>query len=342
MDNLQLSKNDYTIDYLSGIVPTPFVSRFFDALVAIDHRLGFNHFVRWSTGINFYNNRFCLNDQSYFVVAFNEPGYDESKPFDYLDTDTFLATMREGSNSGIYLSISGDGLRYIGNEVTEILFQYLYSMNFKCTRIDIACDVYDPDNPYVPHLQEALANVYFQRGFVPGEFSFTTNLSRAQGNIRKFSNVDNIRDKELLKKIGVEVSPNCFETINYTWGRKDSTKCQFRLYDKWLEVATSRRLKAVAEDMLSELPSNYWYRFEYEMHKQYAFDIFNALALGTVTVPGAFAQCAEDCFFPVLCGYGKLQEFSRMSRSDIWQDFIELAAFFGGGEGVISKTIHFV
>ena len=340
-DNPQITKNDYTIDYLSGVVPTPFVSRFFKSLAAVDRRLSFNRFQKWSTGINFYKERYCLNDQSYFIVGFNYRTLSEPIPEGYDDEiDHLLCTTRQGSNSGIFLSISGDGLRFLGDQSCKLLFKCLLGYQFKCTRIDLACDVYDPDNIYVPHLQEALSNVYYQRGFVPGEFSMTTNLSRAPGNLRKFTNADHLRDKELLRKIGVEASPGCFDTVNFTWGRKDSTKCQFRLYDKWLEVATSPRLKAVADQMLADIPTNYWYRFEYEMHKQYAFDIFNSLASDEVSVPAAFAECAEDCFFPVLCGFGKTVDMCAQQHSDIWEDFIELASFYGAGEVV--RTIHFV
>lgn len=345
MSEVDIKKMEYSLDYISGIVYTPFVSRFFKDLAMLDPaKLGQNCFKKWQTGFNFYKERFCLNDQAYFTLAYNEPLPDEPFPVDYdPSSDYLLASMKDGKNRGIFLSISGDGLRYLGDDTVKCLIQLLAGYEFNCTRIDLCCDLFDPDNIYVPHLLETLSNVYCQRGFVPGEFSVTTNMSRKPGNLRRFTNFDCYRDLELLKKIGVEISPNCYETTNFTWGRKDSSRCQFRIYDKWLEVKTVHRLKNVADEIIADTPaavSNYWYRMEYEMHKAYAADIFNSLASESTTVPGAFAFCAEDCFFPVLCGFGLTTNLSMQQASDIWEDFVAYARALGDSE--IIETIHFV
>lgn len=345
MNEFDIKRMDYSIDYISGVVPTPFVTRFFKDLAMVDPvKLGFSCFQKWKTGLNFYKERWCLNDQSYFTLAYNEPGLNEDLPLDYdPSTDFLICSMQEGKNRGIYLSISGDGLRYLGDKTVGSLIKLLGGYGFKCTRIDFACDVYDPDNQYVPLLNQALSNVYCQRGFVPGEYSVTTNLSRATGNIKRFTNFDPFRDPELLKKIGQEIAPGCYETYNFTWGRKDSTKCQFRMYDKWLEVKTVKRLQAVADQIIADTPasvSNYWYRFEYEMHQLYANDLFYNLFNENTSVPGAFAWCAEDCFFPVLCGFGLNRDLCDQQSSDIWEDFIDLARQLGAHEVV--QTIHFV
>lgn len=343
--NFDIKKMEYSIDYISGIVYTPFVTRFFKDLAMLDpEKLSFRCFKKWNTGLNFYKERWCLNDQSYFTLAYNEPMQYEELPIDYdIHTDTLLCSMQEGKNRGIYLSISGDGLRYLGDDTVKVLIQMLAGYEFKCTRLDLCCDVYDPDNQYVPLLNSALSNVYCQRGFVPGEYSVTTNLSRSPGNLKRYTNYDPFRDPELLQKIGQEIAPNCYETINFTWGRKDSTKCQFRMYDKWLEVKTVQRLKHVADQIIADTPasiSNYWYRFEYEMHQKYAFDLFNSIASEKTTVPGAFAWCAEDCFFPVLCGFGRNVDMCDQQSSDIWEAFVDYARSFGDSDVV--QTIHFV
>lgn len=345
MSEVDIKRLDYSIDYISGVVPTPFVSRFFRDLGMLDPaKLSFSCFQKWNTGINFYKERYCLNNQGYFTVAYNEAEFGEDLPIGYNpSSDALLACMKEGKNRGIYLTISGDGLRYLGDDTVKVLIQMLAGYEFNCTRLDLCCDCYDPDNLYVPLLNSALSNVYCQRGFVPGEYSITTNLSRSPGNLKRFTNFDPFRDPELLQKIGQEIAPGCYETYNFTWGRKDSTKCQFRLYDKWLELKTIPRLKSVADQMINDTPAgitNYWYRFEYEMHKAYAADLFNNIANESTTVPGAFAWCAEDCFFPVLCGFGLTTDMSKQQSSDIWEDFIALARELGDHEVV--QTIHFV
>ncbi len=345
MSEVDIKKMDYSIDYISGIVYTPFVTRFFKDLAMLDpEKLSFRCFSKWKTGLNFYKERWCLNDQSYFTLAYNEPTQYEDLPIGYdIDKDAIICSMQEGKNRGIYLSISGDGLRYLGDDTVKVLIQMLAGYEFNCTRLDLCCDVYDPDNQYVPLLNMALSNVYFQRGFVPGEYSVTTNLSRNPGNLKRFTNFDPFRDPELKKKIGQESAPNCYETVNFTWGRKDSSKCQFRMYDKWLEVKTVDRLKHVADQIIADTPAgltDYWYRFEYEMHQKYAFDLFNSIASESTTVPGAFAWCAEDCFFPVLCGFGLTTDMNKQQASDIWEDFIALARELGDSEVV--QTIHFV
>ncbi len=345
MSEVDIKKMDYSIDYISGIVYTPFVTRFFKDLAMLDsEKLSFRCFKKWKTGLNFYKERWCLNDQSYFTLAYNEPSEHEDLPLGYdPSSDAIICSMQEGKNRGIYLSISGDGLRYLGDDTVKVLIQMLAGYDFNCTRLDLCCDCYDPDNKYVPLLDEALSNVYYQRGFVPGEFSITTNLSRTPGNLKRYTNYDPFRDHELLEKIGHLAATNCYETVNFTWGRKDSTKCQFRMYDKWLEVKSVPRLKSVADQMINDTPariSNYWYRFEYEMHQKYASDLFNSIAKEFTTVPGAFAWCAEDCFFPVFCGFGVNKRMCDQHNSDIWEDFIAFARALG--DSSIMRTIHFV
>lgn len=337
-----LSKKEsysYSIDYLTGVISSPFVFRFFRDLGKLDKKLYFENFQKWTTGINFFSERFCLNDQSYITVAFNEPLPSESKPEGYFDSCDHLLASMQHHNKGIFFSVSGDGLRYLGNETVSNLFKLLLAYDFKCTRIDVCCDCFDPNNTYVPHIQEMLSNLYYQVGWVPGSVGVTTNLSR--NNVKRYQNFDNFRDKDFLKNFALEVAPGIYETVNFTWGRKDSTKCQFRLYDKWLEIATSPRFKGVSEKMLADVESNYWYRFEYEMHHQYADDIFRALAKDEVNVPGAFSFCAEDCFFPVILGSGKTRQACQMPSSEVWEDFIELSSFFGA-DGEVCKTINFV
>lgn len=346
MQEFDIKQMTYSVDYISGIVYTPFVSRFFNDLATLSHeKLAFTNFKLWSSGLNFYKIRFCLNDQSYFTVAYNEPLLNEPLPEGYdSSVDNLICSMAEGKNRGIFLSISGDGLRYLGDELVKLLFQLLSGYEFNCTRLDLCCDCYDPDNIYVPLLLKSLSNVYCQRGFVPGEFSVMSRLSHTPGNLRKYSNIDNLRDPDFLRSIGAcEIAPNCFETINYTWGRKDSTKCQFRIYDKWLEVKTVPRLKAVADSIISDCAasvSNYWYRFEYEMHKVYANDLFHSLASESTSVPGAFAWCAENCFYPVLMGTSKTLDLCAQQKSDVWFDFIDFARRLGDSDVV--RNIYFV
>lgn len=346
MTEFDIKQMTYSVDYLSGIVYTPFVTRFFDALGQLDPvKLGFSKFKKWSSGLNFYKERYCLNDQSIITVAFNEPLPSEPYPEGYdSSSDHLLCSMAEGKNRGIYLSISGDGLRYLGDDTVRLLFQFLAGSEFSCTRLDLCCDCYDPENIYVPLLLSSLSNVYCQRGFVPGEYSCMSRLSHSPGNLRKYSNIDNLRKPEFLRSIGAcEIALNCFETINYTWGRKDSTKCQFRIYDKWLEVKTVPRLQAVADKLIGDTPasvSNYWYRFEYEMHKKYADDLFKSLASESTSVPGAFAWCAESCFFPVLCGTSISVDLCRQQKSDVWSEFVDMARRLGDSE--VMQTIHFV
>ena len=333
----------YSIDFISGRLLSPFVSRFFADLALIDPRLDFSCFKKWASGIYNFSDRYCLNDSGYFTVAFNPRFESEPLPDDLNDTfhvpDQMLASMTH-RNNGIWVSVSGDGIRYMGNDTFTKFLDVLAKYNFKCNRLDVCCDLFDPDNPYVPLTLEALHNYYYDHGYVPNEVNCKSWLKRC--SLSRYSNLDTYRSPELLSKIGTPApDPGKYETINFVWGRKDSSGCRFRIYDKWLEVKTVPRLAAVADQILADVPADYWYRFEYELHYDNANQMFWQLIDRSSDPASIFGFCAYKFFSPVVSDRACFQYFSQLPIHDVWECFIDLARS-ASESGQLAEKIYFV
>lgn len=301
-----LEKLQYSFDWLNGTLPFYCVRAFFDELEKIHPDLGFDNFDSRCRGIYNYSQSFGLLGDSRFIVAFN-PDYDYPDNFSDDYSSFPLQAVDSGSNPGIFVSISGDGLRYLnslGSDVVQLLFSFLKKNCFKASRVDIACDVFEKDNPLIPLLIETF---YYAINRAGGKPTIVSNMRRTPDNIKIFLNADPFRkDNEWSHSIS-------FGNHGSSWG-------MFRLYDKWLEVKTGR-LKNYADKLLEG--NDYWYRIEYELHKEHAAELFNLFDV--LSTAQAFCFAAQDMFRVV---YPK-SEKTRSTYSDsapVWQEFLEYIA----------------
>lgn len=306
----------FGMDWLNGVLPYENVGLFFNTLSSFSSKLRFDRWNPCSTGMYNYNTRWQLDGQAFFQIAWN-----------ISDVETpFLCDMNH-NNSGIFISISGDGIRYlssIGGEQTALckLLFFLYKNGFKATRFDTYCDILDKDNVIIPHIQEAFE--YVGREQV-GKPCISTRLRRTgtsyNQNFKKFT----LRDE------------NNDEFTNIQIGNHGSTLGMCRVYNKLVEVM-EKRLSDFSERIFEQYEvDGYWYRMEYEMHKENAAQCFNALM--ERCTENNIVLSFEDIFFSAFNRLFKVSCIPTINYkiadcpSEIWQNF--------AGE-VLDNTIHLV
>ncbi len=299
-----LDKLQYSFDWLNGTLPFYDVRYFFDCLEKIHPDLAFSEFHDRNRGIYNYSTSFGLLGDSRFIVAFN-PDYDRYEPQYSNDFDSYpMYAVDSGFNPGIFVSISGDGLRYLnslGDDLVYKLFSFFKKNVVKGSRIDVACDIFEKDNPVVPLLIEAFMYAINRQGGAP---TLVSNIRRTPENIGIFLNSDPFR------------KDNNF-SYSIRFGNHGSSWGMFRMYDKWLEVKTGR-LKKYADKLLEG--KDYWYRIEYELHKEHAQELFNLF--DELSVAQCFGYAAEDMFKVVIPKSEKTQS-DKCSISVVWAEFLE-------------------
>lgn len=314
-----LENTKYSLDWLQGVLPFDNVSVFFKALGDIDDRLKIENWSHMGNLRN-YNTRFICSGHASVSIAYNQ-----DYTFDpYINSMWYdgcaLQVENHPYNPGIFVSISGDGLRWL-NQVdgtVDKLIKYLRVQAFKCSRLDLACDIFDPKNELVPTVIRAFKNCFDLK---LGKVNLISNMRRTSGkngSVKLYPYFDGIRHEK----------PK--QVWNVSFGNHGSSFGMFRCYDKWFEIA-SGRLNNYSTEMLKELPNKYWYRLEYEVHNgktvAHAESIFNSLADGEINIQGALGIVAGKMFKIILPS-----NFTNLGRApicDIWQKFIE-------------HTIHFV
>lgn len=312
------SKYKFGMDWLNGVLPYRNVGLFFNILSSFSSKLRFERWNPCSTGMYNYSTRWQLDGNASFQIAWNPISFESP----------FAANM-DHNNSGIFISISGDGIRYlssIGGEQTALckLLFFLYNNGFKATRFDTYCDILDKDNVIVPHIQEAFE--YVGREQV-GKPCISTRLRRTgtsyNQNFKKFT----LRDE------------NNDEFTNIQIGNHGSSLGMCRVYNKLVEVM-EERLSDFSECIFEQYQvDGYWYRMEYEMHKENAAQCFNALM--ERCDENNIVLSFEDIFFSA---FSRLFSVSvpptfnynisdKRIVSSIWQNFL--------GE-ILDNTIHLV
>lgn len=289
-----LDKLQYSVDWLNGTLMYYDISAFFGELSKIHPDLSFSDFVDRQRGIYNYSYSYGLLGDSRFIVAWNPSS----------DYDNEFYASSDGFNPGIFVSISGDGLRYLnslGDTVVSDLFKFFRKNYFKASRLDLACDIFDNDNPIVPLLVEAF---YFAINKKAGKATLVSNIRRTPQSISIRLNADPFReDNEWSHSISFGNHGSC-------WG-------MFRLYDKWLEIKTGR-LSNMADELLKD--KDYWYRLEYELHKEHANKLFYAMS--ELTIAQSFGEAAEDMFKVVVPKTDNARS-DYVDNSLVWCEFVE-------------------
>ena len=308
----------FGMDWLNGVLPVSDVMSVFEMLEKFSSKLRFDRWTLLNSGRYNYARRYALDGKMTIQLMYNPVS----------DKQGFTADMNH-NNSGIFFSISGDGIRYLhslGGDVSALnkLLFYFYRNSFKASRFDTYCDILDDKNEIVPLIQEAFEYVGNEQ---IGKPAISTYLRRTDKSaLRK-----NFRSDRLFEDDG-SVFYNC------TLGHHGSTVGMFRCYNKRVEVADGRLSEMSSEVFKSYDVDDYWYRLEYEMHKENASACFNALMSRAEEENSPL--CFEDIFNSVYervftihipTGFGR--SVSRQPVSDIWASF---------GAELQANSIHLV
>lgn len=307
----------FGLDWLNGVLPVSDVLSVFDLLEKFSSKLRRDRWTLLNSGRYNYARRYCLDGKMTIQMMYNPVSEEER----------FTADMNH-NNSGIFFSISGDGIRYLhslGGDVSALnkLLFYFYRNNFKASRFDTYCDILDNNNEIVPLIQEAFD--YVGREQV-GKPCISTRLRRCGSSLRT-----NFRRETYTNDDG-SVFTNC------TLGHHGSTVGMFRCYNKFVEVSDGR-LSEMSEDVFKTYDvEDYWYRLEYEMHKENAAACFNALMSRADSEN--YTLCFEDIFYSVFERVFKIVEpssfghaLSDQKSSEAWSSF---------GAELQSNSIHLV
>lgn len=249
------------------------------------------------SGVCFYKEGIYLPEVGYssVVISFNR---DENG-------NIINAYSDDVTTYGILVSISGDGCRYI-NSLHENGFVDLLKVfepfNPHCSRIDIACDIFDKENQIVPMLQTFCDFAYDRENAL---IDFNCNLHRKPGWVT--ANLvydDDVKDF----------------TRNITIGGRSCKKGTVQLYNKKVEVQTSR-LSDRSEAIFNSLGNpDYWWRLEYRC-KSFAQRVYDTL-VQSKSIYNAFLVAANDMGTFVIPKYG-IYEINKADPCIEWVAFLD-------------------
>ncbi len=304
----------FGMDWLNGVLPVSDVMSVFEMLEKFSSKLRFDRWTPLNSGRYNYARRYALDGKMTIQLMYNPVS----------DEEGFTADMNH-NNSGIFFSISGDGIRYLhslGGDVSALnkLLFFFYRYGFKASRFDTYCDILDEDNSIVPLIVEAFS---YARHETVGKPFIKTNFHRTNNNFHRYPVVDD----------------NGTEWWNCQLGHHASNVGMFRCYNKLVEVADGRLSEMSVDVFKSYDVDDYWYRLEYEMHKENAAACFNALMSRAEEENSPL--CFEDIFYSVfdrLFSVGVANTYNQFTNGchkvcDVWASF---------GAELQANSIHLV
>lgn len=322
------NKYRFGLDWLNGVLPIQDVDDLFKELNKFSSKLRFERWELTNSGKYNYSRRYCLDGKASIQLMYNPVSAEE----EFTASQPDETKPGYHNNSGVFFSISGDGIRYlhsIGGEQTALnkLLYYFYHNSFRSSRFDVYCDILDEDNTIVPLIQEAWS---FAGREQVGQPFIKTRLRRDGSALRKNF------------KIHTMLDDNGNEFTNCSLGHHGSTVGMFRCYNKLVEVSDSR-LSEVSESIYSSYDvDGYWYRLEYEMHKDNAASCFDSMMIfaeennNILTFEDIFASAFNKVFSIIVPSCRCEMAGNNMSRADeasSWSDFRNTQ---------LANTIHFV
>lgn len=315
-DDEMLNDFLFSIDWLSCRLPFNDVSKFFRDISSICKELSFDNFAFINSALHFYRKRFCLHGEFYIQVAYNPDWcasdcefYSEGDPMDEASYYTVpLLADENDRNNGIFVQISGEGIRYLNQfpGVLERLFKYFYSCGAIVSRLDIAADCFNPFNDYVPILQSAFLNCINMK---KGEYAITSFTRLNNNNVRPTP----VQFKE---------NDLAYDFHNIEFGNHGSSYGMFRLYDKFIQIKESHKPE-IASELLKCAPEKYWVRLEIELHRDNASPLFNAIMSEKCSIANAWA-IGVDNMFRVIVPMTSNSRRDTCPKCQIWVDFINL------------------
>lgn len=307
----------FSCDWLNIVVDLPRVD---DTLRWLSNILGVSY-DDWKPndkGLHFYKYSFRLNATAGGVTLGGNAIIASFTPLtDTLSFDVATSYSPYHPQHGILLSFSGDGLRWVRSvcKKEKELYEWLCSVPHHCTRIDMALDIIEPDNILIPLFQQFANNAYNpQRGDIG-----LTGLQRSSNYVT----INPVFDPVV----------NDY-TNNVSIGDRTSTKGHCVVYNKRVEVATSRRLSDFAKiyfDSIGCTSTDYWWRVEYRGKGDLADRVFHNLCYeGDIS---AFLELVNSLFKFFIVRYLD-NHFSNGDECEDWTIFIDWLT--------IHKTINFV
>lgn len=328
-----ISKSEvFSIDWLHGMSKQSNCYEFLYDLECIDSRLSIDNFVKWRSGYKALHSRYQLNDMPGVMIAFtpmidDNPDYsvgnrqviEDFKSFiiknpkcNYDKYFNFIASIQSQYCPGFFFQLTGDGLRYLGNETVNKIIQLLMSKyNFKPSRLDLACDFYNPFNDIVPTIIEAFK--HDNGNLEKGKPCLQINSGRS---VQPYFNYCDIERKFTVPS-------------GYSYGNRSSKVGYCRLYDKFNEISTGR-LSDYSEQLLSHCPDNYWWRLEFELHENRATEILFNIACN-ISIESCFKKFAKEFLNIKKGGFlAKVINYTDLNNFPIWSEWTDI------------RTIHFV
>ncbi len=295
---------EFNIDWLNGVLHTSDAMGLFEFLESLDPVLSLEHWIKQPTGKFNYKTRFCYNGTAQIQICWNSL-------YDYDENESMWIVNQEHHNPDIFFTISGDGIRFLNSiNVLPELFKYFNKLGFRASRFDVNCDVFEEDNPLIPLIIESFRYALIREN---GRPCISTHVQRKAKNFTVYENSDIYHNKI---------------TYNVQLGDHSTRFGMFRCYDKWLELKDGR-MSGIVGDAILEAKGNpeYWYRLEYELHKENAADVFNAFLSGKLTVEGAFAVAA-DRIFKIVQPVSVVSEVRNSLICEEWSAFLEYLEYF--------------
>lgn len=309
-----MDKNLYKfgMDWLNGVLPVYDVEELFNTLAFFSSKLRFERWELVNSGKYNYSRRYCLDGKASIQLMYNPVSDVEAFTACVKDESPEASYIRTHNNPYVFFSISGDGIRYLhslGGEQSALnkLLHYFYRNGFKASRFDVYCDILDSSNEVVPLIQKAFK--YFRFPQV-GKITLRTSVQRLD------KNCDVRRHHDSNGKV----------YYNCTLGNHGTRFGMFRCYNK-LEEVINGRLGEFSDVILKDYGVNdYWYRLEYELHKENACACFNACLSNAETensvlsFESIFASALERVFSIAL--YERYTQTNNGYGSvDVWDNF---------------------
>lgn len=288
----------FNLDYFNGVIQDydSNVEEFIRDISLFDDRLSLDNWLISEQGLYNYAYSARLFGLNNFIIAWN-PSFNSS-----------MTPSQDCNNKGLFISISGKGLSFLQKHANTLpsLIKYFYNLGLRCSRFDVNCDIFDKDNDIVPLLVDSIDNALIRKEGAPG---LVCDLKRTNQNFRVIPIVDTDTNERFY---------------NAYVGHHGTNFGMFRCYNKKLEVKEMNN-SDVASILLDSVGNpDYWYRLEYEVHKENADAVFKAFASGKITLQGAFFACADRFFTPVIQPHIFSKTFSRDAQSSVlWVSFMD-------------------
>lgn len=272
------------LDYLSGTIFNVSSEQnaldFIGQLFEVDRCFAVANWEKVDRPVNYYSSRYVWNGTG-FYIAFNE-----SRP-----------------NMRVLFNLAGTEINLFGSKLMNRIMLLLWGNGFKCTRADLAYDLYD-DNGTVDNFRDAF------RGYTEGKNNIVTA----------------IRNESFKVASAGRFEGKLYE--NWTVGSRNSS-VYFRFYDKRVEqkLRKSSIDAMFSSNLITELEykelckcEDYWFRIEIELKRGISENICEMLMAGHDL--GAVFAAVMQKSFRIIPETDDLHHKSRVDSIAWYQSFI--------------------